>query len=138
MALSANVVLQDQTNQSNMLVRTDMEVTAAVTVYQGAIVARAVAGTVSLPNGTLPVLGIALNYATAGQDVRIGYNFACEFTLSGVTDADVQKTVYASADDTITLTPTAGPSPLGQIIKVTGTNRCLVFVTCAAAPVTFA
>ncbi len=137
MALSGNVTTQDTTNQSNLLVRTGMVAKAATTIYQGAIVAND-AGDAAIPDGTLQVVGIALNYAAAGEAVRIGYNHVVEFTLAGVVDTDNGKTVYASSDNVITLTPTAGPSPLGQIHKVTGTNTCQVRVTCQAAPKTYA
>jgi hypothetical protein len=45
--------------------------------------------------------------------------------LTGVTVADIGKTVYASADDTLTLT-SSGNSRIGKIIAVEDTNTARV------------
>ncbi len=65
------------------------------------------------------------DHTAGGINVRLHQSVDIVHALSGVTVADIGKDVYASADDTLTLTP-AGNSRVGRVVAVESTNTARV------------
>ena len=108
----------------------DIPVNDNVTVYKGAFVGhdRSTGYARPLVAGD-EFLGIAYRQAdntvtghtAGGLNVRLHEQIDIVHTLTGVTVADIGKDVYASDDETLTLTPT-GNSRVGRIVAVETTN----------------
>jgi hypothetical protein len=108
----------------------DLPMDDNVKIYKGAFVGRnrATGYARTLVAGD-EFLGIAYRQAdntisghtAGGLSVRLHQGVDIVHTLTGVANADMGKDVYASADDTLTLTPT-GNSRIGRVIAVEGTN----------------
>ena len=67
----------------------------------------------------------AAGHIAGGITVRLHQAVDIVHALTGVTNADIGKDVYASADDTLTLTP-ADNSRVGRVVAVEGTNLARV------------
>jgi hypothetical protein len=115
----------------------DIPVDDNVKVYKGAFVGRnratgyargLVAGDELLGIAYRQVDNTVSGHSAGGVSVRLHQGLDIVHTLTGVTQADTGKDVYASADDTLTLAP-AGNSRVGRIVAVEGTN--LARVRCA-------
>jgi hypothetical protein len=115
----------------------DLPVDDNVKIYKGGLVGRnrATGYARALVAGD-EFLGIAYRRAdntisghtAGGISVRLHQAVDIVHALTGVTTGDIGKEVYASADDTLTLTPTNG-SRIGRIVAVEATN--LARVRCA-------
>lgn len=112
----------------------DLPVDDNVVVYKGALVGRNRATGYARPlTAGDEFLGIAYHKAdntvaghtAGGINVRLHQAIDIVHTLTGVVTADIGKDVYASADDTLTLTP-AGNSHVGRIVAVDSTNLARV------------
>jgi hypothetical protein len=130
MALSADRELEFFASQELV----DIPVDDNVKVYKGAFVGRnratgyaraLVAGDELLGIAYRQVDNTVSGHAAGGVSVRLHQALDIVHTLTGVTQADIGKDVYASADDTLTLTPT-GNSRVGRIVAVDGTNLARV------------
>jgi hypothetical protein len=126
MALSANRELQFYASRELI----DIPVDDNVNIYKGAFVGldRSTGYARPLAAGD-EFLGVAYKQAdntvsghsAGGINVRLHQLIDVVHTLSGVAVGDIGKDVYASADDTLTLTPT-GNSRIGRIVAVELTN----------------
>lgn len=112
----------------------DLPVKDNVTIYKGALVGiDAAAGYVRPLVAADHFAGVAYKpadntgsgHANGAITVRLHQMVDIVHTLTGVTVADIGKTVYASADDTLTLT-SSGNSRIGKIIAVEDTNTARV------------
>jgi hypothetical protein len=129
MALSANKRRTFQPLQAQVV--RAMNVEASTEVFVGAIVfIDATNGNAVLDDnaGANRVAGIAQNYynedtaaATTDEPLEVVYGHIERMTLAGATAQDVGKRIFASADDTTTLTA-AGSSLLGVIHNYVTTN----------------
>ncbi len=112
----------------------DLPIDDNALIYKGAFVghnrstgyARAlVAGDVFLGLAYRQANNTAAGHTAGGVDVRLHQAVDIVHALTGVTNADIGKDAYASADDTLTLIPT-GNSRIGRVIGVEGTNLARV------------
>lgn len=111
MALSANALVKTKLNTGEYFL--DLIVKSGVTIYQGALVAIETS-TGHITKCATSLAGEFAGIATekvVGDGVlkcRVQVAGLFQFTLSGTTAAvtDIGKPVYASADDTVTLTST--------------------------------
>ncbi|MBU0638052.1 MAG: hypothetical protein KKB50_04245 [Planctomycetes bacterium] len=126
MALTANREVQFFASQELI----DVPVRDNVTIYKGAFVGRDRSTGYARPlTAGDEFLGVAYRAAdnTASGHVAGGINARLHQAvdivqaLSGVTNADIGKDVYASDDETLTLTP-AGNSRVGRVVAVDATN----------------
>jgi hypothetical protein len=115
----------------------DLPVDDNVKIYKGAFVGRnrstgyaraLVAGDEFLGIAYRRADNTISGHAAGGINVRLHQAVDIVHALTGVVTADIGKDVYASADDTLALTPTGG-SRIGRIVAVEGTN--LARVRCA-------
>jgi predicted RecA/RadA family phage recombinase len=124
MALSADKVRKFELGDTNELV-----VAAGVTIYQGAFVfALKADGTavVAAPAiSTHAFAGIAIAGATAGNKVRIKHRGFIEAPVTGASAASVGAIVYASDDDTLTLTASTNV-PVGYVHRHVSSTTCIV------------
>lgn len=130
MALSANRELQFFASQELV----DLPVDDNVVIYKGGFVghnrstgyARAlVAGDEFLGIAYQKADNTITGHTAGGITVRLHQTIDIVDTLSGVAVADIGKDVYASADDTLTLTPT-GNSRIGRVVAVDSSNTARV------------
>ncbi len=130
MALTANRDLQFFTTQELVNLPLDDD----VIVYKGAFVGRnrstgyarpLVAGDEFLGVAYRQADNTVAGHTAGGIDVILHQQVDIVHALSGVTNADVGKDVYANADDVLTLTP-ASNSRVGRIVAVDGTNTARV------------
>jgi hypothetical protein len=133
MALTANRDVKMYAGQELI----DLPVNDSAHIYKGALVGRdrATGYARALTAGD-EFLGVAYGEAdntvtghtAGGINVRLHQDVDIVHALTGVATADIGKDVYASADDTLTLTPT-GNSRVGRVVAVEGTNlarvRCM-------------
>jgi hypothetical protein len=112
----------------------DIPVDDGVTIYKGAFVGRnrasgyargLVAGDEFLGVAYKQADNTGAGHAAGGINVRLHQAVDVVHTLTGVTAADVGREVYASDDETLTLTPT-GNSPVGRVAAVEGVNTARV------------
>ncbi len=112
----------------------DLPIDDNVNIYKGAFVghnrttsyARAlVAGDEFLGVAYRQADNTVTGHTAGGVNVRLHQMVDIVHALTGVTTADLGKDVYASADDTLTLTPT-GNSRVGRIVAVESTNLARV------------
>lgn len=130
MALTANRELRFFTSQELIEVGVD----ANANVYKGALVGRNRTTGFARPLvGNDDFLGVAYKQAdntfagnvAGGTLVKLHQRIDIIHALTGVAQGDVGKDVYASADDTLTLTPT-NSSRIGRVVGVEGTNTARV------------
>jgi hypothetical protein len=130
MALSSNRELKFYTSQELIEIPVDDN----VNIYKGAFVGRNRSTGCARPlTAGDEFLGLAYKQAdntvtghtAGGINVRLHQSIDIVHTLSGVANADIGKDVYASADDTLTLTP-SGNSRVGRIVAVEATNTARV------------
>ncbi|MCK4342021.1 MAG: hypothetical protein KAY37_09900 [Phycisphaerae bacterium] len=126
MALSANRDVDFYTSQELI----DLPVDDNVTIYKGAFVGRDRGTGYARPlSAGDEFLGVAYRQAdntvsghtAGGINIRLHQAIDIVHTLSGVVTGDIGKDVYASDDETLTLTPT-GNSRIGRIAAVEATN----------------
>lgn len=107
----------------------ELTVAAAVTIYEGAFVfalkadGTAVVATPAI--STHAFAGIALQGATAGNRVRLKDRGKVVMPVTGASAASVGAIVYASADDTLTLTASTNV-PVGTVSRHITSTTCLV------------
>lgn len=130
MALSTNRELKFYTTQEVV----DLPVDDNVNIYKGAFVGRNRATGYARPLAAGDeFLGVALKQANntasghiaGGIDVRLHQGIDIVHALSGVALADVGKEVYASDDETLTLSPD-GNSRVGRIVSIEGSGQARV------------
>ena len=124
MALSADTVRKYEIGDLNALT-----VDTGVTVYEGAFVfAKKADGTAVVASpaiSTHAFAGIAIAGATAGQKVHIKHRGFVEMPVTGASAASVGQIVYASADDTLTLTASTNV-PVGYVHRHVSSTTCIV------------
>ncbi len=130
MALSADRELEFFASQELV----DIPVDDDVKIYKGAFIGRnrttgyaraLVAGDELLGIAYRQMDNTVSGHSAGGVNVRLHQALDIVHTLAGVTQADIGKDVYASADETLTLTP-LGNSRVGRIVAVEGTNLARV------------
>lgn len=105
------------------------EFVASTLIYQGAYVfavkttGTAAAGAVTI--STHSFVGIAEAGALVGENVRVLSRCKCPLPVTGASAASVGAIVYASDDDTLTLTA-ATNVPVGYIARHISGTTCLV------------
>lgn len=108
----------------------DLPIADNVVIYKGAFVGRQRTSNYARPlNAGDEFLGVAYQKAdntvtghtAGGIDVRLHQHIDVVHTLSGATLADIGKDVYASDDNTLTLTP-SGNSRIGRIVALEGSS----------------
>lgn len=130
MALSADREVTAFTSQELI----DLPVDDNVTIYKGAFVGRnRSTGYVRALTAGDEFLGVAYQQAdntvsghtAGGITVRLHQALDIVHALTGITNADIGKDVYASDDETLVLTPT-GNSRIGRIVAVEATNTARI------------
>lgn len=136
MALTANREVQFFASQELI----DLPVDDNIVIYKGALVGRnrstgyaraLVAGDELLGIAYAQADNTISGHTAGGIDVRLFQSVDIVHTLTGVVTGDIGKDVYASDDETLTLTPT-GNSRIGRVVAVDSTNTARV----RAQPVT--
>ncbi len=136
MALNANKILKviDDFKFAKMDV-----VAGAIEIYRTALINRDASGNAKLSTNTTgeAFAGMAVEPvsqaagASAGDNevelISAGSGKAILVKLTGVTKADLYKTVYASADDAVSLTAGNGVV-VGEIVAIETTNYCWVVI----------
>jgi hypothetical protein len=124
MALSADKVRNFEIGNINELV-----VAAGVTIYEGAFVfalkADGTAVVASPAVSTHAFAGIAKRGATAGTKVKLEKTGMVVAAVTGASAASVGQIVYASDDDTLTLTASTNV-PVGQVVRHVTSTTCIV------------
>ena len=124
MALSADTPRKYEIGDVN-----ELTVDTGVTIYEGAFVfAKKADGTavVATPAiSTHAFAGIAIKGATAGNRVRVKEAGKVEMPVTGASAASVGAIVYASADDTLTLTASTNV-PVGVVHRHVSSTVCIV------------
>lgn len=107
----------------------ELTVAADVTIYEGAFVfalkADGTAVVASPAISTHSFAGIAIEGATAGERVRLKDRGKVQMPVTGASAASVGAIVYASADDTLTLTASTNV-PVGTISRPVSSTTCIV------------
>ena len=112
----------------------DVPIDDNVTIYKGALVGRnRSTGYARALTAGDEFLGVAYQQAdntvaghtAGGVNVRLHQAVDVVHTLTGVTQADIGKDVYASDDETLTLAP-AGNTRIGRVVAVDATNLARV------------
>lgn len=107
----------------------ELTVASGVTVYEGAFVfalkssGQAVVASPAI--STHSFAGIAIKGATAGNNVRVKESGKVEMPVTGASAASVGQIVYASADDTLTLTASTNV-PVGVVHRHVSGTTCIV------------
>ncbi len=126
MALTADRNVDFYTSQELI----DLPVDDNVKIYKGAFVGRnratgyarcLVAGDEFLGIAYRHADNTATGHTAGGVTVRLHQSVDVVHALTGVISGDIGKDVYASADDTLTLTPT-GNSRIGRVVAVEATS----------------
>lgn len=125
MALTANK--ERITQRPDLAFETYFNVAASLEIFQGALLSVDASGNIVKAVSTARCAGVAYEYynntvasPTTTKPLRVEYNHIEQFTLAGVTDAAIDTLVYATADDTLTLTPNT--CIVGYIRKISGTT----------------
>jgi hypothetical protein len=130
MALAADTTRIYEEGDVNALV-----VAAGVTVYEGALVfalkSSGEAVVASPAISTHSFAGIAIKGAVAGDKVRLKHRGKVQMAVTGASAASVGAIVYASADDTLTLTASTNV-PVGQVLRNVTSTTCIVAFTATA------
>lgn len=107
----------------------ELTVAATVTIYEGAFVfalkADGTAVVASPALSTHAFAGIAIQGATAGNRVRIKDRGKVVMAVTGASAASVGAIVYASDDNTLTLTASTNV-PVGYVSRHITSTTCLV------------
>lgn len=107
----------------------DLTVDTGVTIYEGAFVfAKKADGTAVVASpaiSTHAFAGIAIRGATAGNKVHLKESGKVEMAVTGASAASVGAIVYASADDTLTLTASTNV-PVGVVHRHVSSTTCIV------------
>ena len=124
MALSADKVRRFELGDINTLT-----VAAGVTIFEGAFVfalkADGTAVVASPALATHAFAGIAIYGATAGQRVHVKHRGFVEAPVTGASVASVGLIVYATDDDTLTLTASTN-APVGYVHRHVSSTTCIV------------
>jgi len=124
MALAADTLRNYEIGDVNELV-----VASGVTIYEGALVmalkADGTAVVASPAISTHAFAGIAIKGATAGNKVRVKESGKVVMAVTGASAASVGAIVYASADDTLTLTASTNV-PVGVVNRHVTSTTCVV------------
>ena len=124
MALSADTVRKYEIGDINSLV-----VASGVTIYEGAFVfalkSSGEAVVASPAISTHAFAGIAIFGQTAGNRVDLKHRGFVEMPVTGASAASVGTIVYASADDTLTLTASTNV-PVGYVHRHVSGTTCIV------------
>lgn len=124
MALSADTLRKYEIGDVNALT-----VASGVTIYEGALVfalkssGQAVVASPAI--STHSFAGIAIKGAVAGENVRLKESGKVEMPVTGASAASVGQIVYASADDTLTLTASTNV-PVGIVHRHVSSTTCIV------------
>lgn len=106
-----------------------LTVAAGVTIYEGAFVfalkADGTAVVASPAISTHSFAGIAVQGATAGNKVTLKDRGKVQMPVTGASAASVGAIVYASADDTLTVTASTNV-PVGTISRHVSSTTCIV------------
>lgn len=106
-----------------------LTVDTGVTIYEGAFVfAKKADGTAVVASpaiSTHAFAGIAIEKATAGNVVRVKDRGKVVMPVTGASAASVGAIVYASADDTLTLTASTNV-PVGYVSRHVSSTTCIV------------
>jgi hypothetical protein len=106
-----------------------LTVASGVTIYEGAFVfALKSAGTAVVASpaiSTHSFAGIAIEGATAGNVVKLKDRGKVEMPVTGASAASVGAIVYASADDTLTVTASTNV-PVGTVARHVSSTTCIV------------
>ena len=130
MALTANREVKFFASQELI----DLPVDDNVVIYKGALVGRnRSSGYARALTAGDEFLGVAYQQAdntvtghtAGGIDVRLHQAIDIVHTLTGVVTGDIGKDIYASDDETLTLTPTSN-SRIGRVVAVESTNTARV------------
>lgn len=130
MALTANRDVKYYVSQEQIVIPVDDN----IVIYKGAFVGRnrstgyargLVAGDEFLGVAIEQVDNTISGHTAGGLSVKLQQQVDIVHTLTGVAQADIGKEAYASADDTLTLTPT-GNSRIGRIVAVDASNLARV------------
>ena len=133
MALSADGLDRQIENPDAGFEQT-LDVAASVTIYEGGACFRNASGHAvpTTSTGTFPFLGMAVDQVdnssgsiTTDKPLRVRYGHIEEVTITGVTVANIADLVYATDDNTFTLSPT-NAYIVGRVYDVAGTNRARV------------
>jgi predicted RecA/RadA family phage recombinase len=124
MALSADTPRKFSLGDTN-----EATVDTGVTIYEGAFVfakkADATAVVASPAISTHSFYGVAIQGATAGNKVRFKSRGFIEMPVTGASAASVGAIVYASADDTLTVTASTNV-PVGYVHRHVSSTTCIV------------
>lgn len=124
MALSADKIRRFELGDLNALT-----VASGVTIYEGAFVfalkSSGEAVVASPAISTHVFAGVATRGATAGQAVPLRFRGLVEAPVTGASAASVGAIVYASDDDTLTLTSSTNV-PVGTVHRHVASTTCIV------------
>ncbi len=124
MALSADTVRTFEIGDINTLV-----VSASVIIYQGAFVfalkSNGTAVVASPAISTHVFAGIAIFGQTAGNKVDVKHRGFVEMPVTGANNGSVGAIVYASDDNTLTLTASTNV-PVGYVHRYVSGTTCIV------------
>jgi hypothetical protein len=124
MPLSADTLRKYEIGDIN-----DLTVASGVTIYEGALVmalkSSGQAVVASPAVSTHSFAGIAITGATAGNTVHVKESGKIEMAVTGASAASVGAIVYASADDTLTLTASTNV-PVGVVHRHVTSTTCIV------------
>ena len=123
-ALAANTSRKYEIGDINTLT-----VASGVTIYEGALVmalkSDGTAVVASPAISTHSFAGIAIKGAAAGEKVQVKESGKVEMAVTGASAASVGAIVYASADDTLTLTASTNV-PVGYVHRHVTSTTCIV------------
>lgn len=124
MALSADTPRTYELGDIN-----ELTVDTGVTIYEGAFVfAKKADGTAVVASPAISThvfAGIAIQGATAGNKIRVKDRGKVRMPITGASAASVGAIVYASADDTLTLTASTNV-PVGYVHRHVTSTTCIV------------
>lgn len=124
MALSADTPRTYELGEVN-----ELTVASGVTIYEGAFTfalkADGTAVVASPAISTHSFAGIAIEKATAGNKARLKDRGKVVMAVTGASAASVGAIVYASADDTLTVTASTNV-PVGYVSRHITSTTCLV------------
>lgn len=124
MALSANTPRQFELGDIN-----ELTVASGVTIYEGAFAfalkADGTAVVASPAISTHAFAGIAIEKATAGNRVKLRDRGKVSMPVTGASAASVGAIVYATDDNTLTLTASTN-APVGYVSRHVTSTTCIV------------
>jgi hypothetical protein len=114
MATSADI--QGNYKHTQQIVVRELIVNSNTTIYKGTLVGVNDSGFAVVPDGTQKIVGVATEKSVGGNPVVCYYNHVIAYSLPGLVRSDIQKTVYALDNNTLTTTPNL--SAVGTIVDV--------------------